>query len=279
MGGQSFSASRSQRAQALSNSFPTIREEVRAPRNRLVRINRRLTPPSLPIKTHAPGFRRNRRVHQELGSRELKLLPSGRSLGIRDQKDIVGQRSGNSHCASLANPNLVASTSRNARERCFPAPTGCAQTTGKPTRAWIGLAIRSLPNAVERSASASSAVASAWQRVMGIGPEAEGAVKLPHAATAATTRETRNSNWRQFCKFCIQRRLSPLSAEAAAVVKHLWRLWQRGTVRAASLQPHLSAINKRQEEFGLKPPAKGHLIQTARRVLRVFKTNCKCPHR
>ena len=36
-------------------------------------------------------------------------------------------------------------------------------------------------------------------------------------------------------------------------------------MRAASLQPHLSAINKRHDEHGLAIPAKGPLVQAARR--------------
>ena len=160
MGGQTLSASRSQRAQTLNNRFPTIGEAARAPHDRLARINRRIAAPSLPFKAHMPGRRRSRRVRQKLGSRKLALLPSGRDLTSCDQKVITRQCSGNSHRASLASSTLAASASKNMRAR-FPASPGCASTTVEPTRTGIGLGVRSLLDAVESIASNSNAVASA----------------------------------------------------------------------------------------------------------------------
>eukprot|EP00873_Tetraselmis_striata_P015897 jgi/Tetstr1/436161/TSEL_025007.t1 len=79
----------------------------------------------------------------------------------------------------------------------------------------------------------------------------------PRAKTTATTYGTAI---RPFLQFFAEQGVPPLGGTAATVARYI--AWQglRGTVKAASLQPYLSAINGLYCDHGAEPVAQGDLI-------------------
>ena len=56
-----------------------------------------------------------------------------------------------------------------------------------------------------------------------------------------------------------------LPASLETILKYLGHLFDTGRAQATSLQPYLSAINWRQKDLGFEGPAKGPIVQAARR--------------
>eukprot|EP00873_Tetraselmis_striata_P042439 jgi/Tetstr1/462703/TSEL_007668.t1 len=72
---------------------------------------------------------------------------------------------------------------------------------------------------------------------------------------------------RPFLEFCAEQGVPPLGGTAATVARYIaWQgLW--GTVKAASLQPYLSAINGFYRDHCAEPVAQGDLISKVRKGL------------
>eukprot|EP00873_Tetraselmis_striata_P013662 jgi/Tetstr1/433926/TSEL_023103.t1 len=86
-------------------------------------------------------------------------------------------------------------------------------------------------------------------------------------AVLETTASTYGSAIRPFLQFCAEQGVPPLGGTAATVARYI--AWQslRGTVKAASLQPYLSAINGFYRDHGAEPVAQGDLISKVRKGL------------
>ncbi|KAK3248981.1 hypothetical protein CYMTET_41579 [Cymbomonas tetramitiformis] len=63
-----------------------------------------------------------------------------------------------------------------------------------------------------------------------------------------------------FMQFCVAEGRSWLPATKATVRLYLAHLMSKGTIKAASLQPYLSAINNYHEDMGFDGPAKGRSV-------------------
>eukprot|EP00873_Tetraselmis_striata_P025794 jgi/Tetstr1/446058/TSEL_033660.t1 len=82
-----------------------------------------------------------------------------------------------------------------------------------------------------------------------------------------TTASTYGSAIRPFLQFCAEQGVPPLGGTAATVASYI--AWQglRGTVKAASLQPYLSAINGFYRHQCAEPVAQGDFISKVRKGL------------
>eukprot|EP00873_Tetraselmis_striata_P005238 jgi/Tetstr1/425502/TSEL_015948.t1 len=80
------------------------------------------------------------------------------------------------------------------------------------------------------------------------------------SAWAETTASTYGSAIRPFLPFCAEHGVPALVSTAATVARYI--AWQglRGTIKVASLQPYLSAINGFYRDHGAEPVAQGDLI-------------------
>eukprot|EP00873_Tetraselmis_striata_P012256 jgi/Tetstr1/432520/TSEL_021893.t1 len=86
-------------------------------------------------------------------------------------------------------------------------------------------------------------------------------------AVPETTARTYGSAIRPFLQFCAEQSVPHLGGTAATVARYI--AWQglRGTVKTASLQPYLSAINGFYRDHGAEPVAQGDLISKVRKGL------------
>eukprot|EP00873_Tetraselmis_striata_P029386 jgi/Tetstr1/449650/TSEL_036718.t1 len=91
-------------------------------------------------------------------------------------------------------------------------------------------------------------------------------------AVPETTASTYGSAIRPFLQFCAEQGVPPLGGTAATVASYI--AWQglRGAVKAASLQPNLSAINGFYRDHGAEPVAQGDFINKVRKGLAASQT-------
>ena len=101
-------------------------------------------------------------------------------------------------------------------------------------------------------------------------PQAAAIVETIAASLAPTTAEQYGHNFARFVQFCNRQldRPSPLPATTGTVLRWLaGDVCARGSVKAGSLQPYLSAINTVHTDLGFDAPALGHLISRFKRGL------------
>eukprot|EP00873_Tetraselmis_striata_P034851 jgi/Tetstr1/455115/TSEL_041967.t1 len=87
------------------------------------------------------------------------------------------------------------------------------------------------------------------------------------AALGKTTASAYGSAIRPFLQFCAEQGVPPLGGTVATVARYIAWHGLRGTVKAASLQPYLSAINGFYRDHGAEPVAQGDLISKVRKGL------------
>ena len=112
------------------------------------------------------------------------------------------------------------------------------------------------------------ALAAHWLEQLGDVPEAEEIITLLERSLAPGTSANYGNHVARFVRWCASRpdRPQPLPASTATVVRWLVADVVRGDrVKAGSLQPYLSAINRFHRDFEKDEPALGHLIQQVRR--------------
>lgn len=123
------------------------------------------------------------------------------------------------------------------------------------------MAIRSAPSVSSNIRWPQQSV-TAWEHLLGDDSGAEDGIQL----LAKSTKSTRGNLWKAFELFCKRCQIQPLPAAEAAAARCLGAAFKRGAVKARPLQPCLSAINRRHEDLGCPPPAKGAsaIIKAAR---------------
>ena len=92
---------------------------------------------------------------------------------------------------------------------------------------------------------------------------------LSHSLTG-TTADNYGKHWARFVRWCEQQpdKPAPLPAKTPTVLRWLaGDVTARDTVRAGSLQPYLSALNRVHTDLDYDPPALGHGVRQYRRGL------------
>ena len=106
--------------------------------------------------------------------------------------------------------------------------------------------------------------------VLGEGPDADTAIRLL-ARGAPTTLASYDSKWARFQEYCDAHGRSCLPAEPSTCALYVAHIANKGTVRASSLQPYLSAINWVHKDIMLTAdgPATGPLLTRLRQGLAI----------
>eukprot|EP00854_Cymbomonas_tetramitiformis_P034115 gene34115-biopygen13950 len=102
-----------------------------------------------------------------------------------------------------------------------------------------------------------------WRSELGQSRLIELAVKMQRKSLLDTTMSNYGPKARRFIHFCVQQRRPWLPATEATVVLYIASVLEDGSVRAASMQPYLSAINNYHEDLGFPGPAKGRAVTRA----------------
>jgi len=102
-----------------------------------------------------------------------------------------------------------------------------------------------------------------WRKELGQSRLTELAVKMQRKSLLDTTMSNYGPKARRFIQFCVQQRRPWLPATEATVVLYVAAVLEDGGVRAASMQPYLSAINNYHEDLGFPGPAKGRAVTRA----------------
>lgn len=108
-----------------------------------------------------------------------------------------------------------------------------------------------------------TAVRDMLKRQLGAAAQTDAIVNTITAALAPTTQEAYGSHFARFVRFCDSEpdRPSALPATTGTVLRWLsGDVCARGSVKAASLQPYLSAVNAAHDDLGFQKPALGHLV-------------------
>jgi hypothetical protein len=95
------------------------------------------------------------------------------------------------------------------------------------------------------------------------------------AACAKSTSDTYNNAIKPYFKFCEEQGLPPLAAAAATIARFIAWIGNRGTIKAISLQPYLSAVNGFFKDHGAEPVAQGDLVAKVRRGLAASQISLK----
>ncbi len=102
-----------------------------------------------------------------------------------------------------------------------------------------------------------------WRSELGDSSLTELAVRMQGAALQDTTLGNYRPKAAAFMHFCVAEGRSWLPATEATVRLYIAHLMSKGTIRAASLQPYLSAVNNYHEDMGFDGPAKGRSVSRA----------------
>jgi hypothetical protein len=105
------------------------------------------------------------------------------------------------------------------------------------------------------------------QRLMGIDSLGARTLELLTAACAKRTSDTYNSAIKPYFLLCEEQGLPPLAATAATMARYIAWIGERGTIKATSLHPYLSAVNGFFKDHGAEPIAQGDLVAKVRRGL------------
>ena len=81
------------------------------------------------------------------------------------------------------------------------------------------------------------------QRLMGTHSLGAKALELLTAAWAKSTSDTYNRAIKPYFEFCEEQGLPPLAATSATVARYIAWIGERGTIKATSMQPYLSAVS------------------------------------
>jgi len=108
------------------------------------------------------------------------------------------------------------------------------------------------------------------REVLGDGPDADTALRLL-ARGAPNTLNSYDSKWAQFQAYCDSQGRVSLPADPATCALYVAHIANKGTVRATSLQPYLSAINRVHKDVLLtaEGPASGPLVARLRQGLAI----------
>jgi site-specific recombinase XerD len=105
------------------------------------------------------------------------------------------------------------------------------------------------------------------QRLLGTDSLGAKTLDLLTAAWAKSTSDTYNSAIKPYFKFCEEQGLPPLAATTTTMARNIAWIGERGTTKATSLQPYLSAMNGFFKDHGAEPVAQGDLVAKVRRGL------------
>jgi len=105
------------------------------------------------------------------------------------------------------------------------------------------------------------------QRLLGTDSLGAKTLELLTAAWAKSTSDTYNSAIKPYFQFCEEQGLPPLAATTATMARYIAWIGERGTIKATSLQPYLSAVNGFFKDHGAEPVAQGELVAKVRRGL------------
>ena len=119
-------------------------------------------------------------------------------------------------------------------------------------------------------ASWSEALRAHWRKRLGEHAETAEIVSLLASSLAPSTAASYSDHIERFARWCARQpdQPSPLPASTATVVRWIVSDVVRGDrVRAKSLQPYLSALNRIHRDLELDEPALGHVVQQVRRAV------------
>ena len=114
------------------------------------------------------------------------------------------------------------------------------------------------------------AIASRWQQILGDCPERDAIQDVISRSLAGSTAENYSAHLARFIRWCELQpdRPSPLPASTGTVLRWLAAdVTAADRVKAGSLQPYLSSINRVHRDLEYSEPALGHLVQQFRRGL------------
>ncbi|KAK3287955.1 hypothetical protein CYMTET_4563 [Cymbomonas tetramitiformis] len=120
-----------------------------------------------------------------------------------------------------------------------------------------------VPAAVQQASTWDAALQERWRGELGDSSLTELAVQMQGAALGGATVGNYRPKAQAFMQFCQGQQRQWLPATEATVRLYIAHLLSRGTVKAASLQPYLSAINNYHEDMGYPGPAKGRSVTRA----------------
>eukprot|EP00854_Cymbomonas_tetramitiformis_P033441 gene33441-biopygen35590 len=102
-----------------------------------------------------------------------------------------------------------------------------------------------------------------WRSELGESSLTELAVQMEGAALQDTTLGNYRPKAAAFMQFCVAEGRSWLPATEATVRLYIVHVMSKGTIKAASLQPYLSAVNNYHEDMGFDGLAKGRSVSRA----------------
>eukprot|EP00854_Cymbomonas_tetramitiformis_P034042 gene34042-biopygen6435 len=102
-----------------------------------------------------------------------------------------------------------------------------------------------------------------WRSELGRSRLTELAVKMQRKSLLDTTLSNYGPKAQRFIHFCVQQCRPWLPATEATVVLYVASVLEDRGVQAASMQPHLSAIDNYHEDLGFPGPAKGRALTRA----------------
>jgi site-specific recombinase XerD len=105
------------------------------------------------------------------------------------------------------------------------------------------------------------------QRLLGTDRLEAKTLELLTAAWAKITSDTYCNAIKPDFQFCEEQGLPPLAATTATMARYITWIGERGTIKATSLQPYLSAVNGFVKDHGSEPVAQGDLVAKVRRGL------------
>ena len=110
-------------------------------------------------------------------------------------------------------------------------------------------------------------MAARWADVIDDTPERGEIIATLSSSLETSTAEVYSRHWSNFVAWCESQVNPPcaLPATTGTVLRWLVSVTKGGKVRAGSLQPYLSALNRVHRDLNLEEPALGHLIQQYRR--------------
>jgi hypothetical protein len=109
------------------------------------------------------------------------------------------------------------------------------------------------------------------QRLLGTGNLGAKTLELLTAAWAKSTSDTYNNAIKPYFQVCEEQGIPPLAATAATMARYIAWIGERGTIKATSLQPYLSAVNGFFKGHGAEQIAHGDLVAKLRRGLAAYQ--------
>jgi hypothetical protein len=98
------------------------------------------------------------------------------------------------------------------------------------------------------------------QRLLGTDSLGAKTLELLTAAWAKSTSDTYNNAIKPYFQFCEEQGLPPPASTVATMARYIAWIGERGTIKATSLQPYLSAVNGFFKDHGAEPVVQGDLV-------------------